>query len=179
MRLPVEILGGTPSIPVPAGTLVGDHVAVPDTRHLRGSQIGTNYLPQWEERTVTSLNGSLASLDSPLTFAHFGARNASGQIEFMPHVANLSRSITFRSENPRGTRGHMVFIGGAEVDIRYAAFRDLGRTTAAFLHCTLRTGGAVDGRDFILRAEKVVGPWSQVRIKCEDFFARHGIGSPV
>ncbi len=29
------------------------------------------------------------------------------------------------------------------------------------------------------RAEKVVGPWSQVRIKCEDFFARHGIGSPV
>ena len=27
------------------------------------------------------------------------------------------------------------------------------------------------------RAERVVGTWSQVRTKCEDFFARHGIGA--
>jgi ATP-dependent DNA helicase DinG len=26
-------------------------------------------------------------------------------------------------------------------------------------------------------AERVVGPWSHVRTKCEDFFARHGIGA--
>jgi hypothetical protein len=25
----------------------------------------------------------------------------------------------------------------------------------------------------------VVGSWAQVRIKCEDFFARQGIGAPV
>jgi ATP-dependent DNA helicase DinG len=29
------------------------------------------------------------------------------------------------------------------------------------------------------RAERVVGTWSQVRTKCEDFFARHGIGAIV
>jgi ATP-dependent DNA helicase DinG len=29
------------------------------------------------------------------------------------------------------------------------------------------------------RAERVVGPWGQVRTKCEDFFARHGIGAIV
>jgi ATP-dependent DNA helicase DinG len=29
------------------------------------------------------------------------------------------------------------------------------------------------------RAERVVGSWSQVRTKCEDFFARHGIGAIV
>jgi ATP-dependent DNA helicase DinG len=29
------------------------------------------------------------------------------------------------------------------------------------------------------RAERVIGSWSQVRIKCEDFFARQGIGAPV
>ena len=29
------------------------------------------------------------------------------------------------------------------------------------------------------RAERVVGPWTQVRTKCEDFFARHGIGAIV
>ncbi|MGE0352950.1 MAG: helicase C-terminal domain-containing protein [Gemmatimonadales bacterium] len=29
------------------------------------------------------------------------------------------------------------------------------------------------------RAERVIGPWSQVLSKCEDFFARHGIGASV
>jgi ATP-dependent DNA helicase DinG len=29
------------------------------------------------------------------------------------------------------------------------------------------------------RAERIVAPWSQIRIKCEDFFARHSIGAPV
>jgi ATP-dependent DNA helicase DinG len=29
------------------------------------------------------------------------------------------------------------------------------------------------------RADRVVGTWSQVRGKCEDFFARQGIGAPV
>ncbi len=29
------------------------------------------------------------------------------------------------------------------------------------------------------RAEQVIGSWAQVRTKCEDFFARHGIGAVV
>ena len=29
------------------------------------------------------------------------------------------------------------------------------------------------------RAERVVGSWAQVRTKCEDFFARNGIGATV
>ncbi len=29
------------------------------------------------------------------------------------------------------------------------------------------------------RAERIIAPWAQVRTKCEDFFARHGIGAPV
>jgi ATP-dependent DNA helicase DinG len=29
------------------------------------------------------------------------------------------------------------------------------------------------------RAERVVGSWAQVRTKCEDFFARQGIGAVV
>ena len=33
-----------------------------------------------------------------------------------------------RSENPRGTRGHTMFISRADVDLRYAAFVELGRT---------------------------------------------------
>jgi ATP-dependent DNA helicase DinG len=33
--------------------------------------------------------------------------------------------------------------------------------------------------DGLPRAERVVGTWAQVRSKCEDFFARYGIGAPV
>ncbi len=33
--------------------------------------------------------------------------------------------------------------------------------------------------DGLPRAEQVVGTWAQVRTKCEDFFARHGIGAIV
>ena len=29
------------------------------------------------------------------------------------------------------------------------------------------------------RAERVMGTWAEVRTKCEDFFARHGIGASV
>ena len=29
------------------------------------------------------------------------------------------------------------------------------------------------------RAERVMGSWAEVRTKCEDFFARHGIGASV
>jgi Rad3-related DNA helicase len=29
------------------------------------------------------------------------------------------------------------------------------------------------------RAERVIGSWSQVRTRCEDFFARHGFGAAV
>jgi hypothetical protein len=29
------------------------------------------------------------------------------------------------------------------------------------------------------RAERIVGSWRQVRIRCEDFFAEQGIGAPV
>lgn len=29
------------------------------------------------------------------------------------------------------------------------------------------------------RADRIIGSWSQVRTKCEDFFARHGIGAIV
>ena len=33
--------------------------------------------------------------------------------------------------------------------------------------------------DGLPRAEQVIGTWTQVRTKCEDFFARHGIGAVV
>ena len=48
---------------------------------------------------------------------------------YRAHIANLTRSITLRSANPNGVRAHAIFLHRADVDIRYAAFVDMGRTT--------------------------------------------------
>jgi hypothetical protein len=29
------------------------------------------------------------------------------------------------------------------------------------------------------RAERVTGTWAQIRTRCEDFFAHHGIGAEI
>jgi hypothetical protein len=57
-------------------------------------------------------------------------------LTFLPHVANLSRNVIIRSANPAGTRGHVLFATRAEVDVRNALFKDLGRTTVAPLNNT-------------------------------------------
>jgi hypothetical protein len=140
-RLAADAPAGTLTVAVAEaieGWRPGDVVAIPDTRHLRTNQIGKDYSPQWEERTISAVSGLSITLSAPLAFRHFGARNAAGDVEFLPHVLNLTRSITIRSENPRGTRGHLAFIGRADVDLRGVEVRDMGRTTSDPLHCTLR-----------------------------------------
>jgi hypothetical protein len=52
-----------------------------------------------------------------------------GVLEFLPHAANLTRNVVLRSQSATGTRGHTLFTHRADVDIRYATFGGLGRTT--------------------------------------------------
>ncbi len=52
------------------------------------------------------------------------------------HVANLTRSFVIRSENPTGTRGHILALGRADVDVRHITLDGLGRTTAEALDST-------------------------------------------
>lgn len=94
------------------------------------------YTPQWEELSAAAVAGSQVTLSVPLAFDHLGARDADGGLTFTPHVANLSRTIVIRSSNPAGTRGHVLFSKGANVDIEYVAFKDLGRTRIAPLDST-------------------------------------------
>jgi hypothetical protein len=110
---------------------------LPDTRHLRDSEVRDwNVIqPQWEELTVqgVSADGHTLTLGRALTYDHFGARDGNGTLDFLPHVGNLSRNITIRSEFliGTGTQGHTLFTSRANIDVRYVAFRDLGRTQAA------------------------------------------------
>ncbi len=131
VRLAREPLAGQTAIEL--GQLVegwtpGDYVVIPDTRQLRESERGNNYTSQTEKVQIASIHGTEVTLAVPLRFDHRGARGADAALEFLPHVGNLSRNVTVRSENPDGTRGHTMFISRADVDLRYTAFRELGRT---------------------------------------------------
>jgi hypothetical protein len=130
-RLAVEPLKGQQALTLerpPDGWRVGDRLVIPDTRQLRLAESGAFYQPQWEELTVAGIAGAVVTLSRPLEFDHRGARDGGGRLEWLPHVASLSRNVVIRSANPSGVRGHVLFTGRADVDIRFALFKDLGRT---------------------------------------------------
>ena len=116
------------------GWRVGDQLVIPDTRQLRTSEWGSRYESQAETPRIAALSATEVTLTAPLTYDHRGARNAEDQIEFLPHVGNLSRNVIVRSENPAGTRGHTIFVSRADVDLRYVEFRELGRTRTGLLN---------------------------------------------
>jgi hypothetical protein len=135
-----------------AGWRVGDRIMLPDTRQLTASERFGNLSPQFEEFTLTQINGTQVTLNRAVTFNHDGARNAQNTLELLPHVGNLTRNVIIRSENPGGTRGHTIYVHEASVDIRYALFKDLGRTTND------TPGGANQIGRYPLHIHHVMGP---------------------
>lgn len=144
---------------LPVGWQAGDRLVLPDTRHLTNAERNP-YIPQWEELTIAGVLGTTVTLTVPLAFDHKGARDGNGVLDFLPHVANLSRNVVIRSETPSGTRGHVWATSRANIDIRYTAFQDLGRTTAAPLDNTVagqHLGTNQIGR-YPLHMHHVMGP---------------------
>jgi hypothetical protein len=137
LRVATEPMAGQNTITLaqaPTGWNVGDRIFIPDTRHFKQGEVsqGSPFFvlkPQWEEFTIQGISGSVITLDRPLTYNHKGARDVAGNLDFVPHVGNLTRNVTFKSANPSGTRGHMAMIHMADADIRYTTFKDMGRTT--------------------------------------------------
>jgi PKD repeat protein len=111
------------------GWRAGDRLVLPDSKHWAIESYA--YVPEYEEATIASVSpdGRTLTLTAPLAFNHPGARNGDGVLEFLPHVGNRSRNVVFRSQSSAGTRGHTLFTHRADVDIRYAGFAGLGRTT--------------------------------------------------
>ena len=143
-RLAVEPLAGhmtlTLSEPV-SGWRAGDRLILPDSRHLKWNEVRDwqRISAQREELTVSSISDDRTeiTLSQALRFDHPGARDGrtgDGTLRLLPHVGNLTRNVVVRSQVPvggDGVQGHVLFTERADVDIRYAAFRDLGRTIAA------------------------------------------------
>lgn len=155
-RLAAEIVAGQSSVtlfePVTAWA-VGERVSVADTRELTGAQqFAATLALQHETKVIAAVSpdGRTVTMTTPFAFTHRGARNANGTpavlpdgTPLLPHVANLTRATVIRSENPAGVRGHVAFVGAADVDVRGVAFLDLGRTEAKALDSTTFSGATV------------------------------------
>jgi PKD repeat protein len=116
------------------GWQAGDDPVLPDTRQLTGhGATGYTYQPQWERVTVQSVSadGLTVNLTAPLKYNHLGARDANGVLGMLPQVMNDSRNIMFESQSMTGTRGYTLYTGRANVDIEYAGFCELGRSTGS------------------------------------------------
>jgi hypothetical protein len=115
-----------------SGWQAGDDPLLPDTRQLfQGTNTGSSYQPQWERVTIQSVSadGLTVFLTTALKYDHLGARDANGVLDYLPHVMNDSRNIMVQSQSMTGIRGYTLFTGRANVDIEYAGFCELGRTT--------------------------------------------------
>jgi len=145
IRLATEAMAGSTTINLafPAnGWRVGDRVELPDTRQMyweiSPDNAAANYQSQKELLNIAAISadGRTITLNQPLQFNHKGARDGNGVLDFMPHVANLTRNIVFRSQSASGVRGHTLFTARADVDIRYTQFSGLGRTTIEYFNNT-------------------------------------------
>jgi len=132
VRLNAEPIAGDSQVTLEqtvTGWQQNDRLIIPDTRQLTLKEDLEAYAPQWETRTLQSVSQTQLNLDQPLAFNHKGARDGNGNLVLLPHVGNLTRNVIFQSINADGIRGYTFFAHRANIDIRYAAFRDLGRTT--------------------------------------------------
>jgi hypothetical protein len=117
---------------VPEGWRVGDELLLPDTRQIgRGARIRRE-----SKVTIASIDGNTITLSKPVDFEHRSVLDPEGGLVLRPRVANLTRNIVIRSENPLGVRGHTVNTGSATWDIRYNQLIGLGRTRAENLNST-------------------------------------------
>jgi len=140
-ELEVNIAAGDQTVTVrevPLGWSIGDEIVFPDTRQVSPVDLPGfyDYQGQYETAYITAINDRVITLESPLEYPHVGPSDADGSptigfdgAQVMPHVGNLTRNVTFRSENPDGVRGHTMSFADSVRDIRYAAFEELGRTT--------------------------------------------------
>ncbi|WP_170479707.1 G8 domain-containing protein, partial [Ruegeria arenilitoris] len=117
---------------IPEGWQVGDTIVLTGT-HKEGwywdndAGVMRRHDSQDEEVVITAINGNVITLDRALEYDHDTPRD-----DLAAYVANTSRNVTFSSEDGEDTavhhRGHTMFMHSDDVDVRYAAFDDLGRT---------------------------------------------------
>jgi len=115
----------------PSNWRVGDTLLIPDTAPATPSPRGVvDGITRHETPvTIAAISGAVITLSKGLDFEHAPIVDPQGVVKLRPRVANLTRNIVLRSENPTGTRGHTVDVGmHATWNIRSNQFIALGRT---------------------------------------------------
>jgi hypothetical protein len=117
---------------LPEGWAVGDRIVIAGTHYdgykwdnaIRDIRL---YPAEDEVRVINKIDGGTVYFDNPLVHDHDAPRE-----DLKTSVANYTRNITIATENPETAevfeRGHVMFMHSDEVDVRYAAFVELGRT---------------------------------------------------
>lgn len=122
----------------PTNWRVGDTIVLADIRQLPQRRV--NYPSQSEYRKITDIQGTKITLDKPLSFDHLGVKlpDIKGALSITRNieVINTSRNVEIRSVSPNAIRGHTLFTHRAKVDVNFASFIDLGRTTSSDLNNT-------------------------------------------
>ncbi len=144
-----------------SGWRATDRVVLPDSAQRLTEQSGVPHSYHDELLTLQSISpdGLMLGVSPALGYDHPGTtdENGDGVADYRPHVANLDRNVVVRSELRTGTRGHVFLTYRSQVDVRYAAFVDLGRTTFEDLH-------PVDNRvgRYPLHLHHLMGPYPPV-----------------
>ena len=142
------------------GWRVGDKFVLPDSRQRPNSDDRITY-QQLETRTISSISGDGRTITfSPaLTYTHPGTtdENGDGKPDYLPHIANLDRNVIIRSESRTGTRGHALFTSRSAIDLRYAAFEGMGRTTFNDLNAVTNHIGR-----YSLHMHHLMGPYPTI-----------------
>ncbi len=169
LKVAVDPLAGQNQIEfsqAPVGWAVGDTLVVAGTKYSgwkwdNSIQAVRYYGTQDEVVQIIAINNHVVSIDQALVYDHFTPR-----ADLKTSVANMSRNITIATQSPDTTathrRGHVMFMGNASVDVRYAAFSQLGRTDKSFL--------TLEAADF-----DVITPSSNVRGRYAFHLHRKGI----
>jgi PKD repeat protein len=116
------------------GWQVGQDILLPDTRQNYGDgATGYTYHSEIEDMVIQSISadGLSVTLTAPLQYDHLGAHDGTGALKYLPQVMNSNRNVMVESQSFTGTRGYTLFTDRANVDIEYAGFCELGRTTNA------------------------------------------------
>lgn len=115
---------------IPQGWEVGDTIVIAGTEYAghyyaEGKQIHTG--SEDEVRTISQIDGNRVYFETPLEHDHDTPR-----ADLKTSVANYSRNVTIKSEDGDDSevyeRGHVMLMHSDDVDVRYAAFEELGRT---------------------------------------------------
>lgn len=109
----------------PESWQVGDKIVVAGTN--LGRSVNGEWITEDEVVTITRIDADgTVHIEPPLRFDH-DAPQGEG---LATYVANYTRNVVIRSENPDdiAMRGHVMFMHNADVEVRNAEFHELGRT---------------------------------------------------